>query len=52
VGGLGLYLTLAHLVLQAEPRYAIAYRGLEAVVVASICALGIDRLRATIQRRG
>ena len=45
VGGLGFYLTIAHLVLQAEPRYAIAYRGLEAVIVASMCALAIGRLR-------
>ena len=29
-GALALYVTLVHVVLQAEPRYAIAYRGLEA----------------------
>jgi hypothetical protein len=45
VGGLALYLTAAHLVLQAEPRYAIAYRGLEAVIVATLCALVGDCLR-------
>lgn len=37
-GALGVYLTLLHVVLQAEPRYANAYRALEAVVVAT--ALG------------
>jgi len=45
VSGLALYLTIAHVVLQAEPRYAIAYRGLEAVIVASLCAFGVDRFR-------
>jgi hypothetical protein len=38
VGGLTLYLTFAHMALQAEPRYAIAYRGLEAVVVMTTLA--------------
>jgi hypothetical protein len=51
VGGLGLYLTLVHVVLQAEPRYAIAYRGFEGVIAASVCALGVGRLRAAIQRQ-
>ena len=32
-GALALYVTLVHVVLQAEPRYAIAYRGLEAILV-------------------
>ena len=33
VAGLALYLTLIHLVFQAEPRYANAYRGIEAILV-------------------
>jgi hypothetical protein len=33
VASLALYFTVMHTVLQAEPRYAIAYRGLEAMLV-------------------
>ena len=35
---LALYLTALHAALQAEPRYATAYRGIEALMVASACA--------------
>lgn len=38
VGALTLYVTFVHLVLQAEPRYATAYRGLEAALVATALA--------------
>lgn len=37
-GALAAYFTLMHMLLQAEPRYAIAYRGIEAVVVATALA--------------
>jgi hypothetical protein len=54
-GGLALYITLVHVVLQAEPRYAIAYRGIEAVLVATVLAWcaglrstgGVRRFRRT-----
>lgn len=48
-GALALYLTLVHVVLQAEPRYATAYRGLEAVLVATAVAWLAARWRS---RRG
>lgn len=34
-GALAAYFTLMHMLLQAEPRYAIAYRGIETVLVAT-----------------
>lgn len=45
-GALGTYLTLLHVVLQAEPRYAIAYRGLEAVIVVTALSAGTQWLRS------
>jgi hypothetical protein len=39
-GALAIYVTLVHEVLQAEPRYATAYRGLEAVLVVTALAWG------------
>ena len=45
-GSLAIYLTLVHVVLQAEPRYSTAYRGLEAVLVATALAWGWQWLRA------
>ncbi len=44
-GVLALYLTAVHVLLQAEPRYAIAYRGIEAVLVMTALGWGVDRLR-------
>lgn len=38
-GALCSYFTLMHMLLQAEPRYAIAYRGIEVVVVATALSL-------------
>lgn len=38
-GALAIYLTLIHVVFQAEPRYAIAYRGLEVVLAITALAL-------------
>lgn len=35
---LALYLTALHVVLQSEPRYANAYRGIEALLVVTTCA--------------
>jgi 4-amino-4-deoxy-L-arabinose transferase-like glycosyltransferase len=46
-GALAAYFTLMHVLLQAEPRYAIAYRGLEAVLVATALAA----LTAAVARR-
>lgn len=43
--GLALYVTLVHAVLQAEPRYAIAYRPLEAALVVTAIAWLIRRVR-------
>jgi len=37
-GALAAYFTLMHMLLQAEPRYAIAYRGIETVLVATALA--------------
>jgi hypothetical protein len=37
-GALALYVTLVHVVLQADPRYATAYRGIEALLVATAIA--------------
>jgi hypothetical protein len=45
-GALAIYLTLVHEVLQAEPRYATAYRGIEVVLVATALAFGWQWLRA------
>ena len=45
VGALAIYLTLVHVVLQAEPRYATAYRGLEAVLVATALAWLVAKVR-------
>ena len=45
VGALAIYLTLVHVVLQAEPRYATAYRGLEAVLVATALAWLVAKAR-------
>lgn len=42
---LALYLTALHVVLQAEPRYANAYRGIEALLVAAACAWVLTTLR-------
>jgi hypothetical protein len=39
-GALAIYVTLMHEILQAEPRYATAYRGLEAVLVVTALAWG------------
>jgi hypothetical protein len=39
-GALVLYVTLVHEILQAEPRYATAYRGLESVLVVTALAWG------------
>ena len=46
-GALVVYVTLVHTVLQAEPRYATAYRGLEAILVMTTlaCAVGFARNR-------
>jgi hypothetical protein len=44
VGLLALYLTLVHVVFQAEPRYATAYRGIEAVLVVALLAWATHRL--------
>lgn len=44
-GALALYLTAVHVVLQAEPRYAIAYRGIECVLAMTALACGADWLR-------
>ena len=48
-GALAMYVTLVHVVLQAEPRYAIAYRGLEAILV--MTALAWVRLIWRARRR-
>ena len=44
-GALAMYVTLVHVVLQAEPRYAIAYRGLEAILVMTALAWVADLAR-------
>lgn len=49
-GSLAAYLTLVHVVLQAEPRYANAYRGIEAVLVMTALAL-LAHFPARLQRR-
>jgi hypothetical protein len=41
-----LYLTAVHVVLQAEPRYAIAYRGLECALVVTVLAWLAARVAA------
>lgn len=48
-GALASYFTLMHMLLQAEPRYATAYRGIEVVVVATVLASLAHALR---RRRG
>jgi 4-amino-4-deoxy-L-arabinose transferase-like glycosyltransferase len=47
---LALYLTGIHDVFQAEPRYANAYRGLEALLVATALQLGMRLLTAALTR--
>jgi hypothetical protein len=44
---LALYVTAVHVVLQAEPRYATAYRGLECLLLATALAWCTDRLVGT-----
>jgi hypothetical protein len=44
-GSLALYFTAMHVLLQAEPRYAIPYRGIEALVIASLLSFAIGWLR-------
>jgi hypothetical protein len=44
VAGLLCYLTWIHVVFQAEPRYANAYRGIEAIMVVIVLALVSGRL--------
>jgi hypothetical protein len=49
LGGLGLlffYVTAVHTVLQAEPRYGIAYRPIEFLLAATALSWGLARLRA------
>ena len=45
VGALALYLTLMHVILQADPRHATAYRGLEAILVATALAWCVGKVR-------
>ena len=45
-GLLVLYVTIVHVVLQAEPRYATAYRGFEAVLVATALSWAWQWLQA------
>jgi hypothetical protein len=52
VAGLVCYLTLIHVVFQAEPRYANAYRGIEAVMVVMALAWVADRLARMSLARG
>ena len=52
VAAMVLYLTAIHVVFQAEPRYANAYRGIEAVLLAIALAWVSDRLRHAFQARG
>lgn len=49
-GALAAYFTLLHMVLQAEPRYAIAYRGIEAVLVATALSFLVGFLRKKFLR--
>ncbi|KGQ18842.1 4-amino-4-deoxy-L-arabinose transferase [Lysobacter dokdonensis DS-58] len=44
-GLLAVYLTAVHVVLQAEPRYAVAYRGIEAVLVVAALAWAAGKVR-------
>jgi len=46
VAALAVYLTLVHVVFQAEPRYANAYRGIEAILVAAVLSEFARRARA------
>ena len=52
VAGMLLYLTLVHVVFQAEPRYANAYRGIEAIMVVVALAWISNRLSGTFKSRG
>ena len=47
-GLLALYVTLVHLVLQAEPRYATAYRGIETVLLVTALAYAANWLRTKL----
>jgi hypothetical protein len=51
-GALALYLTLEHEVLQAEPRYATAYRGIEALLVMTAIAWFVDTIERRASARG
>ena len=46
---LAIYLTALHVVLQSEPRYANAYRGIESLLVATAAAGLMTAIRATFQ---
>lgn len=45
-GAMAIYFTLLHTVLQAEPRYANAYRGIEVVLVVTALALLVKAVRS------
>ena len=47
---LALYLTLIHTALQAEPRYANAYRAIEVLLVATFLQLLVDRIAGRMHR--
>lgn len=49
--GLALYLTAVHVVFQAEPRYAIAYRGLEVILAATAVAWLARQLQRKLRTR-
>jgi 4-amino-4-deoxy-L-arabinose transferase-like glycosyltransferase len=49
---LAAYLTLVHLILQAEPRYAVAYRPLEVMLAATFLTGAIARISAVRNRVG
>lgn len=51
VAALALYLTVIHVVFQAEPRYANAYRGIEVVLVATALSALAAWIRQAFRRR-
>ena len=48
VASLAMYLTALHAILQSEPRYANAYRGIEALLITTAAAGLIAAIRATV----
>ncbi len=48
VGGFCVYATLVHVLFQAEPRYAIPYRPMQLLVLATVLSWAVTRVRSRI----